>query len=65
LIKIYLGSPHIQMQCLKIARRNWALANLRILVKNPTLKCAYYVGCRPTSLSTFAILCFNLGPSIQ
>jgi len=34
-------TPRIQMQCSKIARGNWALANLRILVKIP-LKYAYY-----------------------
>jgi len=34
-------TPHIQMQCSKIARGNWALANLRRFVNISTLKCAY------------------------
>ena len=34
--------PHIQNQCTKIARENWALASISKYVNLSTLKCAYY-----------------------
>ena len=34
--------PHIQNQCTKIARANWALASISKYVNLSTLKCAYY-----------------------
>ena len=36
------SAPHIQNQCTKIARGNWALANISKYVNLSTLKCAYY-----------------------
>ena len=36
------SAPHIQNQCTKIARRNWAWASISKYVNLSTLKCAYY-----------------------